>query len=219
MRCYISILSTLLVCSSMGSSRADETFANRVPRYRIQPADVIEVQYRYTPEYNHTVTVQPDGFVALQFVGDVKVSGLTVEEAAAIIQSRAGERLQKPEVAVTLKEFVKPYFTVAGEVSKPGRFDFRGGLNAIEGIAIAGGFKESSQRSQVILLRQIGPDQAEVKVLDVKKLMHASNIRESTALQAGDLLVVPQNRVSRIEPLMRLGSSGLYGLGLALRGY
>src|SRR6185369_17304567 len=29
-------------------------------RYRLQPGDVFEVQFRYTPEFNQTVTVQPD---------------------------------------------------------------------------------------------------------------------------------------------------------------
>src|SRR5205814_3090121 len=122
-------------------------------RYRIQPSDVIEVQYRYTPEYNHTAAIQPDGFAALQVVGDVKVAGLTVDEASAAIAHKASERLQNPEVTVTLKEFIKPFFTVAGEVNHPGRFDLRGRVSAVEGIAISGGFKESSKKTTVILLR------------------------------------------------------------------
>jgi polysaccharide export outer membrane protein len=198
---------------------AEETFSERDPRYRIQPSDVIEVQYRYTPEYNHTVTIQPDGFASLQFTGDVKIAGLTVEQAAAEIAKKASERLQNPEVTVTLKEFIKPYFTVAGEVNHPGRFDLRGHVSAIEGIAMSGGFKDSSKRTTVILLHQASPELAEVKVLDLRRLMSANAIEEDTTLRSGDLLVIPQNRISKIEPLMRIGQTGLYGLGLALRGY
>jgi polysaccharide export outer membrane protein len=209
----------ILVCACMVPAYCAETFNERDPRYRIQPSDVIEVQYRYTPEYNHTAAIQPDGFAALQLVGDVKVAGLTVDEAAAAIAHQAGERLRNPEVTVTLKEFVRPFFTVAGEVNHPGRFDLRGRMSAIEGIAISGGFKESSKRTTVILLRQTGADMAEVKVLDLKKLMSAAAITEDLTLRSGDLLVVPQNAISHIEPLMRIGQTGLYGLGLALRGY
>jgi polysaccharide biosynthesis/export protein len=211
---------TLLVCALAAlPAYSQQTFSERDPRYRIQPSDVIEVQYRYTPEYNHMATIQPDGFAALQLVGDVKVAGLTVDEAAAAIAGKAGERLQNPEVTVTLKEFVRPFFTVAGEVNHPGRFDLRGRVTAVEGIAVSGGFKESSKRSTVILLRRTGADLAEVKVLDLKRLMSAAAIEEDLTLRSGDLLVVPQNAISRLEPFMRIGSTGLYGLGLALRGY
>jgi polysaccharide biosynthesis/export protein len=211
---------TILVCSLTAvPAYCQQTFSERDPRYRIQPSDVIEVQYRYTPEYNHMATIQPDGFAALQLVGDVKVAGLTVDEAAAAIAGKAGERLQNPEVTVTLKEFVRPFFTVAGEVNHPGRFDLRGRVTAVEGIAVSGGFKESSKRSTVILLRRTGADLAEVKVLDLKRLMSAVAIEEDLTLRSGDLLVVPQNAISRLEPFMRIGNTGLYGLGLALRGY
>ena len=85
--------------------------------YLILPGDVIEVQYRYTPEFNQTVTVQPDGYITLPIVGSVKVSEMTLEQARQLILKRAGERLQEPEATVTLKEFQKPYFVVAGEVA------------------------------------------------------------------------------------------------------
>jgi polysaccharide export outer membrane protein len=216
----MKLLSAILVLLSASASFAiaQEDFGERDPRYRIQPSDVIEVQFRYTPEYNQTVTIQPDGYVALQSAGDLKIAGLTIVEAVAEITRKAGERLQKPEVAVILKEFIKPYFTVAGEVNHPGRFDLRGHVSAVEGIAMSGGFKESSRRT-VILLHQASADTAEVKVLDLKRLMSAKGIEEDTTIRPGDLLVVPQNRISKIEPLMRLGQTGLYGLGLALRGY
>jgi polysaccharide export outer membrane protein len=104
-------------------------------------------------------------------------------------------------------------------VNHPGRFELRGGVSVIEGIAISGGFKESSKRTSVIILHQASPDLAEVKVVNLKRLMDPKSIAESTTLRPGDLLVVPQNRIGRLEPYMRLGQTGLYGLSMALRGY
>ena len=49
-------------------------------RYRLQPGDVLEVQFRYSPEFNQTVTVQPDGYVSLEIGGDIKVAGMTIEQ-------------------------------------------------------------------------------------------------------------------------------------------
>jgi polysaccharide export outer membrane protein len=191
-------------------------FTPREQRYRIQPNDVVEVHFRYTPEYNLTATVQPDGFISIEVVGDVKVGGLTLEQASAAIAQQAAARLRDPEVAVHLKDFVKPHFVVAGEVNHPGTYDLRGQVTTIQAIAMSGGFKESSKQSKVILLRRINEDYAEVKVLDLKKLMSPSKIREDITLHADDVLVVPKNTLSKIEPVVRVGSMGLYGLALAL---
>ncbi|HEV2688967.1 MAG TPA: hypothetical protein VGV35_10440 [Bryobacteraceae bacterium] len=35
---------------------------SRNERYRLQPSDIIAVAFRFTPEFNQTLTVQPDGF-------------------------------------------------------------------------------------------------------------------------------------------------------------
>src|SRR5687767_9179793 len=50
-------------------------------RYQLVPGDVVEIAYRYTPEFNQTVTIHPDGFVVLEIVGDIKLSGLNLEQA------------------------------------------------------------------------------------------------------------------------------------------
>src|SRR5882762_10857607 len=62
-------------------------------RYRLQPGDVLEVQFRYSPEFNQTVTVQPDGYVSLEIGGELKVAGLTIEQARQAILKKASSRL------------------------------------------------------------------------------------------------------------------------------
>src|SRR2546422_3919608 len=76
-------------------------------RYRLQPGDVLEVQFRYSPEFNQTVTVQPDGYVSLEIGGDIKVAGMTVEQTRLAILRKASARLQDPVATVILKEFQK----------------------------------------------------------------------------------------------------------------
>ena len=82
----------------------------------LHPGDVLDIQYRYTPEFNQTVTVQPDGFISLEIGGDVKVAGRNLEQVRNIILTKARTRLASPELIVVLKEFQKPYVVVAGEV-------------------------------------------------------------------------------------------------------
>ena len=72
-------------------------------RYRLQPGDVIEVQFRYSPEFNQTITVQPDGYVTLEISGDLKVAGLTVDQTREAILRQARTRLQDPVATVSLR--------------------------------------------------------------------------------------------------------------------
>ena len=184
-------------------------FADRDAQYKLQPEDKVEVQYRYTPEYNATAALQPDGYVSLPFVGQVKLAGLTLDQASKAIAARAADRLADPEVEVLLREYVKPYFVVAGEVEHPGRFELHGQVSLIEALALSGGLKDSSKRTQVILMRKRDRETAEVRLLDVRKLMSASNIAEDIAIHSGDTIVVPRNWVSRVEPFMRLAEAPL----------
>jgi polysaccharide biosynthesis/export protein len=179
---------------------------SRPQDYRLQPGDGIEVQYRYTPEFNAKATVQPDGAVSLPIAGPVRVAGLTLAETRAAIASKAAERLRDPELAVILTDFLKPSFTVSGEVAKPGKYDLRGPVSIVEAVAIGGGLKPSSKHSQLLLVRRKDDTYADVRLIDLKRLMTAGGIGENVWLQDGDLLIIPQNLISKIERFVTWGA-------------
>jgi polysaccharide biosynthesis/export protein len=175
-------------------------------RYHLQPGDVFEVQYRYSPEFNQTVTVQPDGYVSLEIGGDLKVAGLTIEQTRAAILRKAATRLQDPVATIVLKEFQRPYVVVAGEVGQPGKIEMRERVTAIQAIMLAGGMKESAKSSQIIVFRKINSDFAEVRVLNLKSIRRTSDLENDLTLQPGDMVFVPRDRISKIERFMRLAS-------------
>jgi polysaccharide export outer membrane protein len=195
-----------------------QVFGSREPRYRIQRGDVLEVKFRYTPEYNQVVSVHPDGYVLLEIGGDVPVGGLTIPEATEAVRAAAARRLREPEVVLVLKEFLKPQITVAGEVAKPGMFELRGTLTVTQAIALAGGFRENAKHTSVALVRRVDDQWAEVKVLDMKRMTSARALAEDVNLAAGDLLIVPQSRLGRIERIVRWTSLAVFGLA-AFRPY
>jgi polysaccharide export outer membrane protein len=208
MRIHVLFLSFICAAAALAQSTS---FAGRDPRYRLQSTDVMEVHYRYTPEFDQTVTVQPDGFVNLQIVGDLKLQGLTLDQVKAAILEKATLRLKDPEVTLVLKDFEKPYFVVGGEVGSPGKFEMRGQVTALQAIAMAGGFKSASAKhSQVILFRRVGPDLAKAEILDLKAAMSPAATEPLADLRAGDMLIVPQNRVSKIERFIKWANIGMY---------
>jgi len=175
-------------------------------RYRLQPGDVLDVQFRYSPEFNQTVTVQPDGYISLEISGDIKVAGMTVEQTRNAILSRAARRLKDPLASVILKEFQRPYFVVAGEVAQPGKIEMRERVTAIQAIMLAGGMKETAKSSQVVVFRKINSDTAEVKLLNLKNIRRTSDLENDLTLQAGDMVFVPRDKISKIERFMKLAS-------------
>jgi polysaccharide export outer membrane protein len=201
---------TALFCLLPCVALASDAFATRQPRYHLNPGDVVAVNYRYTPEYNTTVSIQPDGFATLPLIGEQKLGGLTLTEALSQLKAKAGERLNDPEITIDLKDFEKPYYIVGGEVGNPGRFEIRGRVTALRAIEMAGGFKISSKSSQVLLIRPVSGTDAETKLIDLKKVIDRRDLKEDVELQPGDLLVVPKTRLAKIEPYVRLANFGMY---------
>jgi polysaccharide export outer membrane protein len=193
-------LSALFFLLVFCTQAADVGTGFRDRRYRLQPSDRLDLAYRYSPEYNESLTIQPDGFVSIKLVGDLKLEGLTLDEARACLLTALKTRLNDPEITLTLQDFVRPTYTVAGQVGNPGRYEIRGPVNIIEAIAIAGGFKDSAKHSQVILFHRVSPDIAQTHVLNLKRMMNPdhSHVEEAVVIQPGDLLIVPKNRVSKI---------------------
>ena len=173
-------------------------------RYRLQPNDVLEVQYRFSPEFNDIVTVQPDGFVSLPLVGDIKIGGSTLEQIKKILIEKSSVRLRNPEITLKLKEFEKPYFIVSGHIKNPGRYDFRGKTLLSEALAIAGGFTESSTTSQVFLFRKLNAEWSEVIEINMKdSVIKEKQLKEDITLRPGDMLFIPQNKISKFERIIK----------------
>jgi polysaccharide export outer membrane protein len=201
----------ILISASFAFAQSSESaFAERNARYRLQPGDVIEVHYRYTPEFNQSASIQPDGFVSLNLVGGLQLGGLTLDAAKQRILEKSSTRLRDPEISLLLKEYVKPHFVVAGEVAQPGRFELRGPVSALEAVAMAGGLKNTAKHSQAILYRKVNPETAETKIVNLKQLATLNGKKEDVDLRPGDLLYVPQSRISKIERYVKWGSFGIY---------
>ncbi|MFY9753054.1 MAG: polysaccharide biosynthesis/export family protein [Candidatus Acidiferrales bacterium] len=203
-----------------GHASSDLNFENRTDgtpalqrrdgRYRICASDVLGLTFPLTPEFNQTVNVEPDGFASLVGAPEVHLEGLTTQESVAAIQTAYAKVLLNPVVSVQLKDFNKPSFIVNGQVKSPGKFDLRGNITATQAIAIAGGFTDAAKHSQVLLFRRVGDDWYEVKRLDLKQILKGRNVNEDPEIHPGDMLVVPQNTISKIERFIPRSGVGAY---------
>ncbi len=183
----------------------------RYPRYKIGANDVMDLTFRYTPEFNQEVTVQPDGYIQLKGLpADVHAQGLTVVELTNNLQKAYSSILHDPVINIVLKDFDKPYFIAGGFVGKPGKYDLRGTTTASQAIAIAGGFADGAKNSQVVLFRRYSDEWMETKVLDLKTVLKGKNVNEDTVLQPGDMLFVPKSTFAKIEKFLPRTSIGSF---------
>lgn len=185
-------------------------FRDRYPRYKIGAGDQFDVNFDLSPEFNQTVTVQPDGYVTLRGVGDVHVQDLTVPALTQTLRTVYGKILNEPIISVVLKDFEKPYFIADGQVGKPGKYELRGDLTLTEAIAMAGGFQDTAKHSQVLLFRKVDDQWTEAKLINVKKMQKSGNLKEDPMLHPGDMLFVPKNAFSKFKQFIPTGNVGTY---------
>lgn len=206
--------STSTVAAAATSARADdaarETLRDRYPRYKLRSGDVFDISFELSPEFNQTVSVQPDGFITLRGVGDVHVADQTVPELTATLRTAYEKILHDPLISITLKDFEKPYFIADGQIARPGKYDLRGTTTLTEAIAMAGGFQDSAKHSQVLLFRRVDDNWVSAKIFNVKKMQKSGNLVEDPTLHPGDMLFVPKNRFSKIRPFLPTSSVGTF---------
>jgi polysaccharide biosynthesis/export protein len=196
--------------SVSSSSNAPPKIQQRNPRYRLRTSDSFDLDFALSPEFNQTVAVQPDGYVTLKAAGSIFVEGQTVPELTETLKAAYAKILHDPIITIALKDFEKPYFIAAGQVTKPGKYDLRSDLTVTQAVAIAGGFNDKSKHSQVVLFRPAPGGGYEAKLLNVKKLLASRDLSEDLQLQPGDMVYVPQNTLSKIKPFIPTASLGAY---------
>jgi protein involved in polysaccharide export with SLBB domain len=165
------------------------------PAYRLYPGDELEVQVPSAPELNKTVTVQPDGRVTLPLLAPAMVGQRTVRDAELILSRAYASQLWRPEVQIILKAAPLKVF-VGGEVDKPGVYDMPGDVNALQAVIMAGGFKLSAKRGQVVIIRRAPDGRAMMRTADLRRGISDPGRSDIVPLRRFDIVYVPRTTVS-----------------------
>jgi protein involved in polysaccharide export with SLBB domain len=193
-----------------GNASTGPTFQQRYTRYKLEFGDQFDVSFELSPEFNQSVTVQPDGYITLRGAGDVHVAGQTVPELTETLKQAYAKILKNPVISVVLKDFEKPYFIADGQIGRPGKYELRGDTTLTQAIAMAGGFQDTAKHSQVLLFRRVNSEWLSAKIFNVKEMEKSGNLHEDPYLHPGDMLFVPKNRFSKIRPFIPTASMGTF---------
>ncbi len=185
---------------------------HRNPRYKIQHSDTLSITFPLSPELDlPKAIVQPDGYINLQGAGSVHIEGMTVPEVVDALKKAYAGVLHDPIIDVDLVDFQKPYFTVSGQVGKPGEYELRHETTLAEAIAMAGGFAPTA-KTQVFFFHRVSSDWLEVKKFNVNDLLHGKNVNEVPRLASGDMIIVPEKFITKFRKYVPYGVGTGFGL-------
>ena len=168
-----------------------------MPPYTIQPGDVLDIKFFYNPELNETVTVRPDGFISLQLVNEVQAAGRQPRQLTENLTTLYSKELRKPAVAVIVKTFAGQRVYVGGEVGQQGLLTMPAGLTALQAVMQAGGFKNTAQPGETLVIRK-GPDNSPIPVrVDLTTMLSGSTAGQDFRLQPDDVVYVPKSAIAQ----------------------
>lgn len=167
--------------------------------YRLNPSDVLDLDFRFTPELNQSVIVRPGGFITLLGVGEVQAAGLTVTEVTRAIERAYSTMLRDPLISVSLRDFRKPYIIVDGQVGRPGQYELRGGMTLSEAIGVAGGFTEHAKHSEVWVFHRLPNGSMQARQYNVKRMQASGDLSEDPRVGPSDVIFVPKGVMSKIQ--------------------
>lgn len=133
--------------------------------YRIGPQDILMVTVwdhpeltlplgQYRTDVATGMVVDEDGQLFYPYIGRIKVSGLTVEQARTLLTLKLDKVLQKPQVDVKILAFRSQKVFVAGEVKTPATYAITDiPFTLAEAVNRAGGFLPTADQSRVLVSR------------------------------------------------------------------
>jgi protein involved in polysaccharide export with SLBB domain len=186
--CCLLALGSLAFAQAAAEPKA--TPATSQASHVLAASELIEIKVFQEPDLDTTVRIPEDGRIVFPLIGEVILSGKTVQEATRIIHDRLQARfLVNPQVSMTVTEQAKRLFTVLGQVQHPGtyRFPERQNLDLLQVIGIAGGYTRLADPSRIRVKRQ-----ADGKVFRIDGNRLAKGGADAFAIVAGDLITVEE---------------------------
>ena len=198
-------IATLLTGCASNEAKGPATFLMPAPpqdqkEYVLQVGDSIDVTYYYHPDNNQAnLLVRPDGKIYLPLIGEVQAAGLTAPQVAEEIIKRSSASLRDPKVAVNVRTLNPTRVFVGGEVFKPSFVTYTPGLTAVQAVMQVGGWKDTADLQEVVLLQKIneGSNEYRPSKINLGKVVELGDTKADIVLGPSDVLVFPKTGIAR----------------------
>jgi polysaccharide export outer membrane protein len=186
--------------------------------YRLQPYDLIDVDVYNEPDLHKPARLGADGTALLPLIGIVKLGGLTVVEATALVTKKyAAGFVKDPNVMIAVTQFRKSTFSIMGQVARPGIYEIPEGtrVSILEAISLAGGFAVTAAPNAVTVKRTT---HGAISLYKIKAADMAQNPDVVPfEILPGDTVVVSAPERSNFSILGQVQRPGLYDIPAGAR--
>jgi protein involved in polysaccharide export with SLBB domain len=162
--------------------------------YKLSPGDLFDFRVYQETDLDSVVRVSGDGTAIFPLVGTVKLGGLTIEQATTLLQSRYRDGfLVNPQVTITIRTFAKKFYTMLGQISRPGSYDMQGEeeIPLFQAVGLAGGYTKIANPSRVTIKRKDNQSERIIK-LNAKK-MAGGDEKSTFMIRAGDIITIGES--------------------------
>ncbi len=190
---------------------------NGESKYTLGPLDVIQITVMRHPEVSGKFTINNEGKIQYNFVGDIKIAGLTKKQAKEKLVKALSKYIISPEVTVKIVGYNSKVVYVIGEVGRPGKIYMHGDTITVREALIQAALPRLTARaSKCKLITPSADGKPKIRNVNVYKLLYEGDLRENLVMKPGDTLFVPPTIMAKamrvFQPVTGAINSGK-GLG------
>ena len=186
-------------------------------RYELGPGDVVNFSLFGRPEFDRSgVRIAPDGTVSFLQAQNVKISGMSLDEARLAIEQSLTSNFRSPRVIVTPSEVASKRFTILGKVAVSGVVTLERPMTLVEAVANAGGLETGLQEQNTVELayleRSFINRRGQRLPVDFKRLFQDGEMSRNIQIEPNDFIFIASNISNDYYVLGAVASPGAQAL-------
>ncbi|PWB24567.1 SLBB domain-containing protein [Flavobacterium sp. HTF] len=159
--------------------------------YILGPGDILQINIYGVQEFNTRASVTAEGKITIQYVGQISVSGITVEAAtqkikAAIAKVYSTVRSGQSQVSVSLDQIRTIKITVVGG-KQPGNYSISSLATVYNALHLAGGPGKNGSYRNIELIR----NNKVFKNIDIYRFLVKGDQSDNVSLKDNDVIRIP----------------------------
>ncbi|MCR4030904.1 MULTISPECIES: SLBB domain-containing protein [Flavobacterium] len=159
--------------------------------YILGPGDEVQVTVYGVQEYNGNLSVSVEGKISIEYVGEIAVSGMTIEAAtqkikAAIARVYSTVRSGQSQVSISLGKIRTIKITVVGG-KQPGNYSISSLATVYNALHLAGGPGKNGSYRNIELIR----NNKVFKNIDIYRFLVKGDQSDNVSLKENDVIRIP----------------------------
>jgi polysaccharide export outer membrane protein len=180
--------------SALSPAAAPPQSGPRVASYKLQPMDLIKIQFFQESELDRELRVSQDHAIVLALVGSVNIKDRSVRETELLIADLyRKDYLVNPQISITILEYAQRTVTVLGAVGGPGTVVLppERSMTLLDVIARSGGFSRLANQKSVSLTRNLPDGRTANFTINAEEMMTGDKNNQWPVMD-GDIISVPE---------------------------